>query len=146
MTARALPLVLTVACVDGPGHAESPVMPDFELFVTEVEPALASCANPACHGRPDRPLAIYAPGLYRADPADTWVDTPLTEDESLENYRRACGFVVDSPDPLDCDLVCKPLAPAAGGCLHGGGVLHLDRSDPDHQLLVAWIQGDLEAP
>jgi hypothetical protein len=41
-------------------------------------------------------------------------------------------------------LLLKPLAPAAGGVVHGGGDIFADSLDADYRTLRAWIAGAKE--
>ena len=123
------------------------VQPDYGRFVSEVQPILASrCANPSCHGRLDRPLAVYAIGMWRADPAQLFENTPLTADELRANYTRACSFIVAGAAPADCLLVRKPLAPDAGGATHLGGVVFTDTAEADYRGLLDWIASAKGSP
>jgi hypothetical protein len=130
--------LLAAECVVGPGLGRPLTPADLGRFAAEAQPALASCANPSCHGRPERPLALYAPGLHRADPSRRWLDEPLTEAELAANLERVLPFV-DPGDPVRSTLVQKPLDPARGGVPHRGGVQWEDPADPGCADVIAWI-------
>jgi hypothetical protein len=123
---------LLFACVDGPGVADlAPV--DTGAFYAEAEPVLAaSCANPSCHGTPERPLQVYAQYLHRADPALLWSDMELTAEEHAANLARSRGMAADG------SLWRKPLAPERGGMRHEGGWRWSDTGDPSWRDLRRW--------
>lgn len=131
-------MILLLACVTGPGTAELPAA-DTASFFAEVEPELgASCGNPSCHGNTERPLEVYAIHYHRADPDDTYADTPLDEAEHRANFDRTRAFLAPS-EPLSSQLLLKPLAPDAGGLDHGEQIaVYLDKSDPGWILLADW--------
>lgn len=131
--------LLLAGCVAEPGeHALPPA--DYALFAEKVQPILAArCANPTCHGSPGRPLEVYAVHLHRRDPARVHRDEPLTEAEQRHNFERARAFVLGAEGPADCLLLTKPLAPAAGGVAHGGGVQFADTAERDYATLRWWV-------
>lgn len=132
--------LLCAGCFGTPeGSTRVPVL-DYEQFVSDVQPVfVVRCANPACHGRPERPFSIYGPEHYRADPLRTFLDEPLTDAEVLSNYESACAFSIGVRDPADCLLLRKPLALAAGGMGHLGGEVWDDRDDPEARVVEAWL-------
>ena len=98
-TAHVLPLVsvLATACA-GPASGSEP-LPNGDLarFVEEVQPYLTrDCASGGCHGRAERPYALFAPGQYRRDPARTHLDEPLDAIELDANARRTAAFAIGS--------------------------------------------------
>ena len=136
------------ACVAGPGEALPLPDPDPAVFAAEVQPVLAvSCANPACHGTPERPLSVYAPGRWRLDDRATFRDEPLTDEELAHNLASATAFLVGVEDALECELVARPLAPGQGGQEHGGGTVWADTGEPGFQAVFEWVADSIgEAP
>jgi len=134
-------LLLLCAGCDGPGPDPRPwPVGDLEAFEQRVMPHLAErCASGGCHGDPDRPLSLYAPGAHRADPRRLHLDEPLTQEELVENARRVRAFALTAP-VRDTLIVRKPLAPAAGGLWHGGGDVFADERDPGCRELVRWLR------
>lgn len=130
--------LVVVGC--GPEPSTAPLsVGDLEFFEARVEPHLEErCASGGCHGRPDRPLALYAPGMHRADPSRTWLDEPLSGLELEENARRAAAFGLEGA-PEDTLLVQKPLSILAGGSWHGGGDVFDTSDDPACVALSAWL-------
>lgn len=114
---------------------------DVDAFEADVQPILAArCGNPSCHGRPDRPFAVYSALQWRADPARTHLPEPLTGDELAHNYTAACVFVSEAEHPDDALLLRKPLADAAG-TYHGGGAVFDGTADDDYRTVRAWVHG-----
>lgn len=127
-------------CIGTPEGSTSVPVLDYDAYVSDVQPIFVErCGNPTCHGRPERPFAVYAPERYRADPARTFLDEPLSGDELLANYESACAFSVHISDPTTCLLLSKPLAIDAGGAGHLGGDVWLDREDPEYRTVEAWL-------
>jgi hypothetical protein len=129
-----------VGC-DGPTPQCEPLrMGLLEVFVQSVAPHVeARCAQGGCHGRPERLLSLYAPGVHREDPERRYLDEPLSPEELAENARRLAAFA-QVPDPRDSLLLCKPLARSAGGCWHGGGDNFHDDTDPAYGALLGWMR------
>lgn len=138
-------LLVPLAGCTFPGEGGEPVpLHDRAVFEAEVQPILAErCANPSCHGRPERPLSTYAIGRYRADPGATYSDDPLTPDEMTHNYLVACVLGAFTERPEDAELAAKPLA---SPLYHGGGKVFEDERDADHRTIVAWIAAGAEEP
>ena len=133
-----LALVAVGCAVDG-GEV-GVVWLDRAQYEAEVQPILATrCGSPSCHGRADRPWSLYSPGHYRADPARTHLDEPLSAAELEANFARACVFV-DVDDPAASELVTEPLDHYAG-VSHGGGVIFEGTSERDYRIIVRWIEG-----
>lgn len=130
--------MFTVGCA-GPDPGTTPVaQPDRAEFATTILPILAErCANPACHGRPERALSLYAPLRFRADATRTWLDEPLTPQELEHDYCAVSGLI-DPADPDRSLLLQKALERAP----HGGGRV-LEPEDGPHRMIRAWIA---EAP
>ncbi|MBI2895090.1 MAG: hypothetical protein HYY06_16155 [Deltaproteobacteria bacterium] len=130
------------------GTVAIPVL-DPLVFREDVQPILATrCGNPTCHGRADRPFSIYSAGAYRADPARTFLDEPLTPEELAQNYIGACGFALEleSTSPSSCELLQKPLAIDAGGMGHLGGDVWIDERDREYRTVEAWVRAPLDPP
>ncbi len=138
---RVLVLLLALGCVEGPGQGEE-LLGDYESFETEVQPILEGCANPSCHGTPERPLEIYAVRQHRLNPDDVYLESPLTDRELWLNFVRSCGFLMDLEAPEDCELLRKPLSPKAGGAEHVGGAQFGDVDNPDYAALLQWVSGE----
>ncbi len=132
-------LMLLVACVGEPS-SEALALGDAAVFAERAQPVLATCANPACHGNPDRPLEVYAEHLHRLDREDTWRDLPLTPEELWLNQVSASAFALALDAPEDSALLRKPLAPEAGGVMHLGGALFGEPSNPDYRALYDWVR------
>ncbi len=122
--------------------ADTLTEPDFEYFVEHVQPVLSSrCANPSCHGDSTRPLEVFAVHAHRLNPADVFVDAPLTEEELQMNYLRACGFLAIDGPASDSMIMLKPLAQEAGGGRHFGGAQFMDADAAGYRALETWIDG-----
>jgi hypothetical protein len=132
---------LVASCALEPPPDEAVPVGDPDAFAREVQPVLdARCADPTCHGRPERPLAIYSPGRHRQDPARTFLVEPLTPEELEVNARVLAAFALEVEDGVDsCLVLRKPLARAAGGCEHAGGEVFPGRDDREYRALRAWL-------
>ncbi|MBA2661370.1 MAG: beta-propeller fold lactonase family protein [Bradymonadaceae bacterium] len=133
--------LLTTGCAPAEAPAPAPAWPSpsFERFVEEVQPLLLNrCANPSCHGRADRPFALFAQGAHRLQAADVFLDHDLTPAEVQGNYDRARSFARDEGrGPL---LLQKPLAEQISGVRHrAGGDIFLTRGDPEYRALADWV-------
>ncbi len=138
---RFLLAVSLAGCVAGPGDAALPER-DLERFEALAQPVLGEvCASPTCHGRPERPLRIFASQRYRADPERLLFDEAIDDDELRLNYERARAFL-DDADPERSLLLCKPLGTADGGCEHVGGDPFADRTDRGFEDLRSWVLGE----
>jgi len=140
MRAELLSPLLLIGCVGGPG-----LDGELDRFVAEVQPVLAErCASPSCHGRPSRPLGLFAVHQHRLDPADVHLDAPLTADELHANYDRALGFVLGASGAADAPLLRKPLAQGAGGMRHAGGIQFEDTQGFRYRSVLQWATAELE--
>lgn len=109
-------------------------------FALRVEPLLEErCAQGGCHGRPDRPFALFRPGVYRADEARTHLAERLTEAEVEMNALRLAALAQEAPAERSLALT-KPLAVAAGGVHHGGGDVFLSTDDPGYRVMLRWLR------
>ncbi len=132
-------LAATSGCVEL-GPAQPLRIGDFEEFRVSVQPVLAAeCASASCHGRVARPLALYAPGALRMDPAATFRDESVTEPELRANMRRLAAMAAEG-DPAQSAVLLKPLTEAAGGHAHGGGDVFSSPGDPGYVLLLDWLE------
>ena len=141
---RLIVALLLSALAGGCGPAPTTIplpVGDEAFFAERVEPHLeARCASAGCHGRPERPLSLYARGQQRADPSRVFLDEPLDDEEVRENARRVAAFALDR-SALESLAVQKPLAIDAGGVAHGGGDIFVDASDEGCRALIAWLDG-----
>lgn len=139
---RAWVLILAGAC-RGPAPELAP-LPRFGTtasFVERAQPVLvAGCANPSCHGNAERPLSLFAVHRYRLEPADTWVDAPLTAAEEQHNFLQCSAFLLGLDTPEHSQLLTKPLAVRAGGSGHSGVEVFVDREDYDYRRLLWWVE------
>ncbi len=138
---RSLVALLLVACAPETDWVEVGPETDLERFVADVQPVFENrCASPSCHGTAERPLALYAPRLYREDPERIWLDEPLTDDELAANHRRARGFLSEIAD--ESLLLRKPLHEDAGGCWHDGDEQFHDTAEPEYLDVLEWASGE----
>lgn len=140
MRRAVIALALLAGCVE-PDEGSVPVVwLDATVFAEEIQPILGErCGNPSCHGRSDRPLAIYSPGRWRADPTRTFLPEPLTEAELAHDYAAACAFAAHDGAVDIAPLLLKPLG-AGAGVYHGGGAVFAATTEPDYRALAAWIE------
>lgn len=110
---------------------------DRGVFVDTVQPILAErCANPSCHGRPERPLSIFAPLRFRSDDSRRYLDEPLARNEIDHNYMACVVFSTEAAQASEALLIAKPLAEIR---YHGGGAIFDSTDDPDYQRMLEWI-------
>lgn len=129
-----------VACAEPEPAPEPVIWLDATVFEREILPILGErCGNPSCHGRSDRPLAIYSPGRWRADPARVFLPEPLTAEELEHDYAVACVFAAHGGSVEDAPLLLEPLG-AGAGVYHGGGAVFAGTTDRDYRALAAWIE------
>jgi hypothetical protein len=135
-----VPLLLSIGgCdADAGGVDAWPRFGGLDAFEEQAQPVLSlRCANPSCHGRPERPLALFAVHRHRLDPADTFVDEPLTEEELRRNFLQTTAFLLDVTEPGESLLLVKPRSEHAGVIVFG------DVADYDHVRLREWIESAL---
>ena len=137
-------LFALTACVIGPGTGDTVPAGDPVAFRAEVQPILAGCANPSCHGDPDRPLEVYAAFSHRLDPSMLFLDEPITDEELDLNRLRFCALLTGHPDAEDSAALTKPLDPASGGSEHVGGVVFGDTDEPEYVTLLRWAQDAID--
>jgi hypothetical protein len=110
---------------------------DFEVFKTRVQPILASPRKgnarcTACHSR--------AGGNSYLEPLSPG-STTYSDEQTRRNFERVQRLVVPG-EPLKSPLLVNPLAEEAGGShWHGGGKHWSSQSDPEWQILAAWVRG-----
>ena len=110
---------------------------DFGDFRMRVQPILTSSRKGnarcvACHSRGggNSFLEPLAPGA-----------ATYTEEQSRRNFERIQRLVVPGK-PEKSPLLVNPLAEEAGGShWHGGGKHWTAQSDPEFQVLAAWVRG-----
>jgi len=98
------------------------------------------CGDAGCHGRAERPFALFATGARRMDPTETHLKTALRPQEVDANYASTLGFV-DSTQPRETTLLKK----AVGLLGHKGGYAFEAPSDPMAKAIAAWLTG-VEVP
>lgn len=114
----------------------APVALSYEFFKTEVQPIFlkkrpghARCI--ACHGQTTTPLDLQPLPKGR---------TAWTEEESRLNFAAIRRVVV--PGSLKSRLLVHALEERAGGDFyHNGGKHFASQSDPEWQVLKAWVMG-----
>lgn len=119
-----------------PSSAAPTTALDYEYFKARVQPIFtakrpghARCIT--CH-RTGNPRLIELP-----EGATTW-----NEEQSRQNFA-AWTRVVAPGDPQASRLLMHPLAKSAGGdVFHGGGKHWETQSDPEFQVLAAWVRGE----
>ena len=113
--------------------SSAPVL-DFDFYKVRVQPIFmaprgehARCIS--CHG-PPLGLVRLAPGV-----------TSWTDEETRKNFEAVKRLVAPG-DPLASRLLMHPLAASAGGDpFHTGGKHWTSQSDPEWQVLAAWVKG-----
>ncbi len=108
---------------------------DYAYFRDRVQPIFlarrpghARCV--VCHDHGSPRLQALSPGT-----------TSWTEEQSHKNFDMWKQFVVPGK-PLSSPLLTHPLAANAGGDgFHAGGKHWKSQSDPEWQILSAWVMG-----
>lgn len=125
--------LFALAACEGPSPGLTPLAeaPALEAFALEAGPLLEKrCGDAGCHGFADRPFALFAAGRRRANPADTFIAEPLTDDEIGANLDAVLGFL-DTPSVRDSMLLQKAL----GRLGHGGGAVFAHPTDPEFRAI-----------
>jgi hypothetical protein len=132
--------ILTIAMSLAQQQTSPPAKPalDYSFFKERVQPILlkkrpghARCVT--CHEHGSPPLPMLEPG------ATNW-----SEDQSRKNFAVWKLFVVPG-NPMKSALLLHPLAEAAGGDrFHAGGKHWESQSDPEWQILAAWVRGQTD--
>lgn len=134
------PVVLLWGCVAPTEEEVALPRYDFERFAAEVQPVLAArCANPTCHGRPERPLSIYSPLAWRADASRTYLFEEVSEEELGHNYDVTRAMASDAPEPEQTLLLRKPMGGLAS-TYHGGGDIFEGETDRDYRTMLEWLR------
>jgi len=111
---------------------------DYSFFKERVQPILlkkrpghARCVT--CHEHGSPPLPLLEPG------ATNW-----SEEQSRKNFA-IWKLLVVAGNPMKSALLTHPLAESAGGDrFHAGGKHWKSQSDPEWQILAAWVRGKTE--
>lgn len=146
MVRRPLLLLMSVAtgCLQPGDTVRIALDADTTWFADGVQPVVATrCSNPSCHGTAQRPLELYAVHQHRLDPADVYLDQPLTDAEIEANLLRVCAFLWGAPNARQSELLRKPLAVEAGGMAHEGGTIFGDRDHHEYRVIEAWADDAL---
>ena len=102
--------------------ATDPATPDYQLFLSTVNPLLAtSCAAGNCHGNPSNSLYL------------TCGDTPELQ---RWNYFITSDYV--SVEPTQSEILRRTLAPSQGGTYHEGGMVFPTSEDPGYRAILDW--------
>lgn len=127
-------------CVVDPSGTTALPFPSRATFADEAGPILAKrCGDYACHGKADRPYALYAVNRWRMAATDQYSSHPLTTAEWDANYNATRGFL-DAVRGRETTLVRKALAVGGVGGHHGGAIFAAP-SDPECQAILTWIAG-----
>ena len=123
-----------------PAAAASAAALDYDYFKYRVQPIFLTKrpGNARC-------VTCHATGTPRmqalANGATSW-----TEEQSRQNYDVWRRTVVPG-NPNVSKMLVHPLARAAGGdVFHGGGQHWTAKSDPEWQILAAWVNGAKYSP
>lgn len=128
-------LILPIAAWFAQHAASAPPALDYSFFRDRVQPIFlakrpghARCI--VCHDHGSPRLEALSPG------ATAW-----SEEQSRKNFDMWKLFVVPGK-PLSSPLLIHPLAAAAGGdAFHAGGKHWKSQTDPEWQVLAAWVMG-----
>src|SRR5229473_2318512 len=131
---RALP-ILPIAMLLAIEAASAAAL-DYAFFKERVQPIFlkkrpghARCVT--CHEHGSPPLPALEPG------ATNW-----SEEQSRKNFAMWKLFVMPG-SPMKSALLLHPLAEEAGGDrFHAGGKHWKSQSDPEWQILAAWVRGE----
>ncbi|MBK9033262.1 MAG: hypothetical protein IPL61_18650 [Myxococcales bacterium] len=141
--ALALLLALATAALGCSVPDDEVVVPDADpvVFKDAVYPILLrDCAFTACHGNPDRFLAVFGPGRAAA----------RGHRPRRAGHRRGAGrhlhrtrSMLMSPAGSSARRSCKPLAEADGGVRHRGtdpwgNAIFPSKDDPRFVVLAQW--------
>ncbi len=105
---------------------------DFEIYRAKVEPIFVKHGCYTCHTKVASRLRLtpLSPG------ASSW-----TEEQSRKNFEIVARLVVPG-QPLKSPLLLHPLASDAGGDpTHTGGKFWASQTNPEWQMLAAWVKG-----
>lgn len=141
--------LLLVGCPEVDNPYRAPPSPNFETFVSDVQPVLgARCSYLPCHGAPERTFTVYAVGFLRAVseiPGTPLSEHGLSEAELHWNYDTMRYRLIDETSADEARVLLKCLAPAAGGIEHAGGLVVFEStSDPDYVTIRNWLAEGLD--
>ena len=111
--------------------ADQPVVdtssPAFQTFVDVVQPKiLASCAFGTCHSSPQ---------------SDFYITCGSDPEQQAYNFGRAASFVTSTGIPVEqSEILLRPLATAAGGVSHTGGIFFDSRENAEWKGWKAWAE------
>ena len=142
------------ACDVEAGDPERVSLGDVELFADFVQPYVqVECASLDCHGVAGRPLRLYselglrrAPELRPTPVTEAHEPVALTPEELADNQLAFAGLSADAYPPSAQLALRKPLAIAAGGFEHEGGVHWPTTEDPGYLCLRGYLLADVEDP
>lgn len=128
-------LAITMFLAQQPAAQSAAPALDYNFFKEQVQPIFlkkrpghARCVTCHSHGVP--PLQPLSRG------ASSW-----NEEQSRQNFAVWSSFVVPG-NPSKSILLKHPLAESAGGDrFHAGGKHWKSQSDPEWQILSAWVSG-----
>jgi len=153
LTACALVLLPLAACATRDRTPVELAPGDPTAFAQHVQPYLErSCATLDCHGVEGRALRLYSElGLrsedtLRAAPIAEGSDpSPLTDAELDANLHALAAVGLSGDSPSAQLVLRKPLAAAAGGVHHVGGVHWKSREAPGYLCLREFLLADTGA-
>jgi hypothetical protein len=107
--------------------------PLFTQFASDIQPVLQqSCAAGSCHG---------------SIRSDFYLTCGADDDQRWFNYLQARAFVAEAPQAVEqSELLLRPLALAAGGVSHTGGVFFAGTDDATWQAWRRWAVGVQASP
>jgi hypothetical protein len=119
-----------------PGASTGSPSLDFDVFRTTIQPIFV--ANRAGHARC---VTCHSAGTsFRLQPLADGM-TSWSEEASRKNFDAVQR--VARPGDLKCRILVHPLAEDAGGdFFHNGGKHWKSQSDPEWQMLKAWVLGE----
>jgi hypothetical protein len=99
--------------------------PAYQVFVDQIQPQIiASCAYGTCHSSPQ---------------ADFYITCGSDDGQTAFNYQQASSFVVPMGVAVEqSEILLRPLAPAAGGVSHTGGIFFGSRDDATWKQWRDW--------
>ena len=118
------PCVTTVPVQTGFDPTTDPGAPDFATFRDRVNPVITStCSAGNCHG-------TLANDLY--------FSCGNAPDQVRWNYFAASDYLAVTPE--QSEFLRRPLAPAAGGSFHEGGVIFPTAADDGYKGFLEWAK------
>lgn len=130
-----------MAANDGSAVRDTPKGLDYAFYKEAVEPIFlrprggfigADSACVGCHaGQANAPLGLQA--LTLEDGESFW-----TEAQSRQNFENVARLV-NPASPESSRLLLAPLAPAAGGERHSGGIFWDSTEHSEYRVIAEWI-------